>query len=158
MIIIRNSDGLVVFPAADRIDANGSSGNGWQCQSVTSADHTAIDAAPPEPWIPHGYIWTGDGYELTEIGAAELELLTQPVHDPVPSVVSRRQAKFALLQSGLLDDVDAAIATSGDRAAQIEWADAQEFRRDWTALVAMKPALGLTDAQVDDLFRLAATL
>lgn len=76
----------------------------------------------------------------------------------VPQVVSRRQAKQALLQAGLLDTVDAAIAASSDRSAQIDWADAQEFRRDWPALIALQPALGLTDAQIDDLFLLAATL
>lgn len=74
------------------------------------------------------------------------------------SVVTRRQAKQALLQVGLLDDVDAAIAASGDRAAQIDWADATEFRRDWPTLIALQPALGLTDQQIDDLFREAAKL
>lgn len=76
----------------------------------------------------------------------------------VPQVISRRQAKQALLQAGLLDVADAAIAASGDRAAQIDWADAQEFRRDWATLISMQNALSLTDEQIDDLFRLAATL
>lgn len=82
----------------------------------------------------------------------------EPQAIPVPQVISRRQAKQALLQAGLLDVADAAIAASGDRAAQIDWADAQEFRRDWATLISMQNALGLTDEQIDDLFRLAATL
>lgn len=77
---------------------------------------------------------------------------------PVPQVISRRQAKQALLQAGLLDVADAAIAASADRAAQIDWADAEEFRRDRATLISMQHALGLTDEQIDDLFRLAATL
>lgn len=93
----------------------------------------------------------------SEIGEWEVVAAEAPAV-PVPQVISRRQAKQALLQTGLLDVADAAIATSGDRAAQIDWADAQEFRRDWPALAAMQPALGLTDEQIDDLFRLAATL
>lgn len=76
----------------------------------------------------------------------------------VPKVVTIRQAKLALLQAGLLDDVEAAIAASDNRAAQIEWEYATEFRRDWPALLALQPSLGLTDQQIDDLFRLAATL
>lgn len=76
----------------------------------------------------------------------------------VPQVISRRQAKQALLQAGLLDVAEAAIAASADRAAQIDWADAQEFRREWATLISMQNALGLTDEQIDDLFRLAATL
>lgn len=76
----------------------------------------------------------------------------------VPKVVTVRQAKLALLQAGLLDDVEEAIAASDNRAAQIEWEYATEFRRDWPALVAMQSVLGLADAQIDDLFHLAATL
>jgi len=75
----------------------------------------------------------------------------------IPRVVTIRQAKLALLQAGLLDDVEAAM-TQADRAAQIEWEYAIEFRRDWPALLAMQSALGLTDGQLDDLFKLAATL
>lgn len=75
----------------------------------------------------------------------------------VPQVITIRQAKLALLQAGLFDDVEGAIAQA-TRTVQIEWESATEFRRDWPALLAMQPALGLTDEQIDDLFRLAATL
>lgn len=107
-------------------------------------DYTGPDAwiAAPEDYDP----------------AKEYRVIDGELVEMVPQVVSRRQAKQALLRADLLDDVDAAIATSANRAWQIDWADAQEFRRDWPALVAMQPALGLSDAQVDDLFRLAATL
>ena len=75
----------------------------------------------------------------------------------VPTTISIRQAKLALLQAGLLDDVEAAIAQA-DRAIQIEWEYAIEFKRDWPALLALQPILGLTDRQIDDLFVLASTL
>lgn len=75
----------------------------------------------------------------------------------VPRVVTIRQAKLALLQAGLLDNIEAAM-TQADRATQIEWEYAIEFRCDWPALLAVQSALSLTDAQVDDLFALAATL
>lgn len=93
---------------------------------------------------------------MDEIAAQYIPPAPQPI--VVPQVISRRQAKQALLQAGLLDVADAAIAASGDRAAQIDWADAQEFRRDWATLISMQHALGLTDEQIDGLFRLAATL
>jgi hypothetical protein len=75
----------------------------------------------------------------------------------VPKVVTIRQAKLALNQTDMLDGINAAIANA-DRAVQIEWEYATEVRRDWPTLLALQPALGLTDVQVDDLFKLAATL
>ena len=107
-------------------------------------DYTGPDAwiAAPEDYDPDKEYRVIDG-----------DLVAQ-----VPQLVTVRQAKLALLQAGLLDDVEAAIAASDNRAAQIEWEYATEFRRDWPALVAMQSVLGLTDAQIDDLFRLAATL
>ena len=75
----------------------------------------------------------------------------------VPQVVAIRQAKLALFEADLLDDIEAAM-TQADRKTQIEWEYATEFRRDWPALIAMQPVLGLTDQQVDDLFTLAASL
>lgn len=107
------------------------------------------DYAGPDAWIT-----APEDYDP----AKEYRVIDGELVELVPQVVSRRQAKQALLRADLLDDVDAAISASANRAWQIDWADAQEFRRDWPALVAMQPALGLSDAQVDDLFRLAATL
>lgn len=74
-----------------------------------------------------------------------------PAPIPVPQVITIRQAKLALLQAGLLDDVDAAVAQA-DRATQIEWEYATEVRRDWPTLLTLQTALGLSDQQVDDLF------
>lgn len=81
----------------------------------------------------------------------------------IPSVVSRKQARMALVLSGIpLASVQAAIDAIEDdtqRAlAQIAWEDATEFRRDDPFLAMLSGALGLTEAQLDDLFSLAATL
>lgn len=76
---------------------------------------------------------------------------------PVPALVSARQIKLALLSDGLLDQVDT-FATAQDRAVQISWEYATEFQRQDALLLAMATAFGMTDEQVDDLFRLAATL
>jgi hypothetical protein len=81
---------------------------------------------------------------------------------PPPEVVTARQARLALLSAGLLDNVDAALATISDpqarRAAEIEWEYAIEIRRDSPLVAALSPLLGLTEEQVDDLFRVAEGL
>ena len=76
----------------------------------------------------------------------------------VPQVVTIRQARLALNQVNLLDSISAVIAGSNDKALQIEWEFCTEVKRSWPALVALQPALGLTDREIDDLFILAATL
>jgi hypothetical protein len=72
-------------------------------------------------------------------------------------VVSRFQAKAALNAAGLLPQVEAAIAQA-DTFVQIAWADAVEFRRNSPTIAALKDAVGLTDEQLDDLFRAGAQI
>jgi hypothetical protein len=84
-----------------------------------------------------------------------------PPPPPPPNVVSMRQARLALLGAGLLDAVEAAIAAMEGvegKAAQIEWEYATEVRRDSPLVDGLTAALGLTDAQLNDLFTVAATL
>lgn len=74
------------------------------------------------------------------------------------SVVTMRQARLALLQSGLLATIQTAITNGTDDAMKIEWEYATEVRRDWASLIALTTTLGMTDIQLDSLFELAATL
>ena len=76
---------------------------------------------------------------------------------PVPTSVTMRQARLALLAAGLLDMVDAAIMGAGP-AAKIEWDYATEVQSASGLVPAMATALGMTDAQIDALFVQAATL
>jgi hypothetical protein len=76
---------------------------------------------------------------------------------PVPQSVTPRQARLALLGAGLLDAVEAAIA-QGPRADQITWEFAVDVRRDYALIENLGTALGLTSAEIDNLFRTAATL
>lgn len=76
---------------------------------------------------------------------------------PVPTEVSAAEGRLALLQGGVLDVLEAWIATQ-PRAKQIEYAARSSWRRDWPLVATGATALGLTEAQVDDLFRQAATL
>lgn len=77
-----------------------------------------------------------------------------PVPLPVPEVVSMAKAQIALDTAGLLPGVDAAVAAS-PKAVQIAWAKATEIHRHSPTMLGLAAALGLTDAQVDDLFRAA---
>jgi hypothetical protein len=79
----------------------------------------------------------------------------------VPTSVTMRQARLALLGAGLLSGVDAAIASLPSpqkEAAQIEWGYASEVRRDNPLIGAMARALGMTEAQLDTLFTEATKL
>ena len=97
--------------------------------------------------------WTG--YEWVELPYAA-PVITEPVI-LVPQVVSRAQFILALLQIDLLDEVEAAIAAA-DRAAQINYEERLEFERSFPLIATMAAVLGKTDAEVDALFVLAATL
>lgn len=80
---------------------------------------------------------------------------------PVPSVVTRRQAKLALHGAGLLSLIEPSLQALFEpekTAAIIEWENATEFHRDHGLLVALASILGLTNEQVDDLFIQASQL
>lgn len=70
-------------------------------------------------------------------------------------VVSRFQAKAALSAAGLLPQVETAIAAA-DPVAQLAWSEAIEFKRNSPTIVGLAATIGLTETQVDDLFRTAA--
>jgi len=72
-------------------------------------------------------------------------------------IVSAFQAYEALAQAGLLDTAEAAIAGAGATANRA-WNKAQNFERNSNLVAAIAGQLGLTDEQVDDLFRQAKTI
>jgi len=79
----------------------------------------------------------------------------------VPTAVTMRQARLALLGAGLLDDIDAAInglPSPQKEAARIEWEYSQEVQRQNGFVSVLAPMLGLTEAQTDALFLTAAGL
>lgn len=97
--------------------------------------------------------WTG--YEWVDLPYAA-PVITEPVIQ-VPQVVSRAQFILALLQIDLLDEVEAAIAQA-DRATQINYNERLEFERSFPLIATMAAVLGRTDAEIDAVFVLAATL
>ena len=91
-------------------------------------------------------------YTAEEIAAHAAAVLTA---EHAGMKVSRLQAKIAMMQAGVLAAVEAAVAAA-DPAVQMAWADAIEFRRFSPTILALSAQIGLTDTQLDDLFRAAA--
>ncbi|MHA7916511.1 hypothetical protein [Alloalcanivorax xenomutans] len=74
-------------------------------------------------------------------------------------VVSPFQARAALQQAGLLQDVEQYMSDpDADPMAVLAWQNATEFRRLSALVATVSASLGLTAEQLDDLFRAAAAL
>lgn len=82
----------------------------------------------------------------------------EPDPNPVPQIVSRFQARAVLMLAGKLEAVQAAVDGSDDPLVKLAWSEAVEFNRQSPTIAALAGAIGLTEAEVDDLFRQAATI
>lgn len=79
----------------------------------------------------------------------------EPVFD---IVVTTYQAKAALELAGKYDEVEAFIALdTTDRITKLKW-EYKDFKRSDPAVIEIGKALRMTDKELDDLFRLAATI
>lgn len=89
------------------------------------------------------------------------EEITTHAESLVPQQVTMRQARLALLQSGLYASVNSTIADMtgevGD-AARIEWEYSQTVMRQYPLITSLATILNLTDEQLDALFIQAAQL
>lgn len=74
----------------------------------------------------------------------------------VPDSVTRFQARAALLEAGLLPQVESLMAApTVSPIARLAWLEAQEFKRTSPTVAGMAAVLGLTDAEIDQLFIVA---
>ncbi|EIM25762.1 hypothetical protein [Microvirga lotononidis] len=71
---------------------------------------------------------------------------------PFPSVVTAAQAKIALFNGGLLDQVKAVVAAHPYEIVRIWFADANNWERGNPYVQALGVEIGLTDEQMDELF------
>lgn len=79
----------------------------------------------------------------------------------VPTSITMRQARLALLQAGKLSAIDTALASLPSpqkEQAQIEWEYGSEVERHNGWIESLAPMLGMTEEEVDGLFVLGATL
>jgi len=81
--------------------------------------------------------------------------ITELTAEPEVPIVSRRQARLALLQMGFFEAVESAVY-DGPKAGQIEY-EADTWRRDNPTLIAMAKSLGMSDEQIDQFFTLAGS-
>ena len=117
---------------------------------------------------PDGTIWAfeDDGSQdslITPDMVAVSGPLTTAYEPPsTPQVVTRRQARQALLLAGRLQDVQPTIDAIADPVqrgmVQIEWDDSLEFHRQRPTLIALATAIGMTVEDLDNLFAQAAAL
>lgn len=98
-----------------------------------------------------GIGWTYDGQSFSP---------PPPAPQVVPESVTRSQGKMALLQAGLLQQVEAFIETIDDlelqAMARIAFTDAGTWERSSPTLNALAYGLGLDDLALDALFIAAA--
>jgi hypothetical protein len=91
------------------------------------------------------------------LGVARVEDGELVIPGNVPKSVTMRQARLALLEAGLLETVNAALANAPE-AAQIEWEYAMTIEKDNPLIVGLVETLGLSDEQLDQLFINASQL
>jgi hypothetical protein len=68
-----------------------------------------------------------------------------------------RQCRLVLLQQGLLETINSNVSSLSE-AAQIEWEYAAIVARNSPLVEALAAPLSLSEVQLDELFKLAATL
>jgi len=124
----------------------------WYCYPVQ-------DTTPPET---PGKVAQRIMAELIDgIWRERWELVDAPL-EPVPTVVTMRQARLVLLQAGLLDQVEGTLAAIEDpferSSAQITWEYSTEVERDNPLVILLSSAFNLTTDQVDSMFRQAINL
>lgn len=104
--------------------------------------------------------WRADGTEVTTtaLGPVEAGLLSEPPARVLRLSCSRLQGRKALRRAGLLDNVKALVDQSADEDLKDTFEYADTWYSDDPYLTAMATALGITEEQRLDLFRLAKTL
>lgn len=94
--------------------------------------------------------WEDEGNTIPPYIAPEVPEVFEPI--------TRRQLRLTLVRNGIsLAGVEAMIASMPEglpkEEAQIEWADASTFSRNHPTLLLIASALGLTEEQVDAMWR-----
>lgn len=90
-------------------------------------------------------------YEARDLSADEIEKRLKRKRETM--VVTPFQAKAALLNAGLLSNVEAVVnAAETPAIVKLAWSNAIEFRRTSPTIAQLAVSLNLTDEQLDTLF------
>lgn len=96
-----------------------------------------------------------DAEFVEEHYAGRYRLVPEPEPITLVQSVTRFQAKAALLNAGLLEQVETAVADSEDPIVKLAWTEAHTFERDSPAIAAITEGLGMTPQEVNELFSAA---
>lgn len=128
-------------------------------------DGNTVDQSPKEPITGkvlveppilgdgESAVWNGSEWSVvTELPAIPLEL---------PTKVTMRQARLALLEAGQLDAVTVMVNTipvsAGGDSVKIEWEYAADVDRNHEWVQSLSSQMGWTDTDLDNLFAIADT-
>lgn len=109
---------------------------------------------PVAPYIEGDMVYTVIVVDMTpeqiaEKRAADLKIKRYGMN------VTPYQAKVVLLESGQLDDVEAAVAASTDPKVKLAWTNAIQYQRLSPLVEEMQKSLGWSDEDLDLLFEAA---
>lgn len=122
---------------------------GREVEHSTTPDGERFDVAGlGTVTLPAGTTWSEARERIEAMAPPQAEV------PPVPDSIPAWKGKVVLHQQGLLATVEAAIA-GADPVSKIAWGQASDWSRQGSLLAGMAAMLGLTEAQVDDLFRAA---
>lgn len=107
--------------------------------------------------IPEGKVSAGSSLQIIDGIVTRVHTLVDAPPPPVPEAITPLQARKALRQTGLKAAVDNYVSMLPEEQ-QEEWEYAIEVRRDNATLNNGWALLGKSQAELDDLFRLGATL
>lgn len=83
-------------------------------------------------------------------------ILISSISQQIPQMLTPRQCKLQLLALGLLDEVEAIIAT--DRALKIWFDESLDFQRSNAFIIAVALQLGMSEEDMDNFFIEASKL
>lgn len=163
MIATRKSDHVVILAKTRMwLGEDGVYGQGWRDRTINPLDVNLFTVRDmPNRFLLNQYTYIDGVFSLIDDAAFEAAWTASEARKPVPQIVTMRQARLALLQAGLLSQVDAAINAMAEpdrSAAQIEWEYATEVKRSSGLVQSLAVGLNLSDQQVDDLFKKADVL
>lgn len=157
--ICNKQTGVVAYllNAEPTLDADGLHGE-VRAYDIAPDTHMIIAVADaPADFVGNAYRFDG-AWHVADQAALDAEAERLASVWRADASVSMRQARLALLQADKLADVYGALAAlqSPDKeAAQIEWEYATEVKRTSKLVQTLTPTLGLSEAEMDGLFKTA---